>query len=172
MYFWTQCTSYTFFIRSLRMSFPLHLNHTVNKCSTEWVWRGTSVMVQWLRIPLLMQERQVQSLVSEWKSHMLCAVKPTCLNYWALRALQWEACVPQWRPSAAKIIILILANFLGNYNSVMFLFLQNQFLPYGFSPDFYDTCKADQLCTRTIRLSESVGNFQDHLVLPSSLLYK
>ena len=54
----------------------------------------------------------------------------------------------------------------------MFLFLKNQLLPYGFPPDFYDTHKADQLCTRTIRLSESVGNFQDHLVLPNSLLYK
>ena len=164
------------------MSFSLHLNHTVNKCSTEWVWRGTSVVVQWLRIPLPMQGKQVQFLVSERKSHMLCAVKPTCLNYGDPRAVEPMLCnkrslcatMKTQRSKNKRIkLLLILANSLGNYNSVlMFLFLQNQFPPYGFSPDFYNTCKADQLCTRTIRLSESVGNFQDHLVLPSSLLYK
>ena len=140
------------------------------------------MVVQWLRIPLPMQGRQVQFLVSERKSHMLCAVKPTCLNYGDPRAVEPVLCNKRSLCATMKTqhsknkrikLLLILANSLGNYNSVlMFLFLQNQFPPYGFSPDFYNTCKADQLCTRTIRLSESVGNFQDHLVLPSSLLYK
>lgn len=70
-----------------------------------------------------------------------------------------------------KKVLLILTNSLENYNSVlMFLFLQNQFLLYGFSPDFYDTCKTDHLFSRTTRVSESEGTFQDHLVLPNSPL--
>ena len=33
---------------------------------------GTSLVVQWLRIHLAMQETQVQSLVQELRSHVLC----------------------------------------------------------------------------------------------------
>ena len=39
---------------------------------------GTSLMVQWLRIPLPMKGKRVQSLVQEI-STCLGAVKPTCL---------------------------------------------------------------------------------------------
>ena len=78
----------------------------------------TSLVVQWLRIHLPMQETQVQSLLQE-SSSCLGKTKPMCHNYWAsmflnkksprtptreqpgLRPLE-KASVQQQRPSAAK----------------------------------------------------------------------
>ena len=61
---------------------------------------GTSLMVQWLRICLLIQGTQVRSLVLELRSHTLWSseahtqqlLKPTCSRPCAK---QWEK-LPQW----------------------------------------------------------------------------
>jgi len=73
--------------------------------------KGTSLVVQWLRICLLMKEIWVRSLVRE-DLPCLRATKPVCLNSWALelqlrkpsipracakqKPPQWEALEPQW----------------------------------------------------------------------------
>jgi len=78
---------------------------------------GTSLVVQWLRICLLMQGTWVQSLVGELKFPTYCGTtKTTHHNYWACalqqgKPLWWEAhvsqlekvCVQQQRLSTAKI---------------------------------------------------------------------
>ena len=79
-------------------------------------WRWASLVVQWLRIHLAMQETLVQSLVWEDPKPGR-ATRPVCCNYWtsALEApcnnykspracaLQQEKPMQQQRPSTAKI---------------------------------------------------------------------
>ena len=92
--------------------------------------RGASLVVQWLRIRLPMQETRVQTLVREdpacrgatkpvHHNYWTSLLEPASHNYWArvpqllkpacpgAHALQqekppqWEACAPQWRVAPA-----------------------------------------------------------------------
>ena len=80
---------------------------------------GTSLVVQWIRICLPMQETWVWSLVQEDStchgatmpvshSYWPCAPRPRSHNYWSLsprahaphkKPQKWEACTPQHHPS-------------------------------------------------------------------------
>ena len=67
---------------------------------------GASLVAQWLRICLLMQETRVWTLV--WEDPACRgATRPVSHNYWACasgacapqqeRPRQWKACAPRWR---------------------------------------------------------------------------
>ena len=90
------------------------------------LWSGASLVAQWLRIRLPVQETQVRALV--WEDPTCHgATKPVRHNYWAcepqllsLRATtteahmprahalqqekppQWEACTPRWRVAPSR----------------------------------------------------------------------
>ena len=60
-----------FWFSSLLVHDPIH-------CSLILLFEGTSLVVQWLRIHLLMQGMWIQYLVRELTSHSGRAAKPTC----------------------------------------------------------------------------------------------
>ena len=68
-------------------------NHNVSNSSQSFKKkrRGTSLVVQWLRIHLPMQGTWVPSFVWELESHMLQAAKPTGHSYFT-HALEPTSC--------------------------------------------------------------------------------
>ena len=95
------------------------------------IWKGTSLVVQWLGSRLPMQGTWIRALVPEdptcrraakpvRHSYWACALEPASHNYWSPRATntkahvprarapqqekppQWEACAPQRRVAPAR----------------------------------------------------------------------
>ena len=86
---------------TLRSGFSSHRNF---KC--KMMLPGTSLVVQWLRICLLMQKMQVRFLVGKLRSHMPWGNEAHAASTEPMPQLERSpcntACVPQLRPDAAK----------------------------------------------------------------------
>ena len=78
-----------------------NIHTTIHKIEKQ----GTSLMVQWLRICVVMPGTWLWSLPGEQRSYMMWAAKPESHSYRVLVARiphEQRYCMPQWRPDRAK----------------------------------------------------------------------